>query len=155
MLITFLNEPRLVLYRVKRFQVLLYNIDNLTVDSDSISSSLLWSSRDVSETCGSLLFCSCLCILKCTPRGCFYIAPEGVCKYAYQRTGGVTLSKRSWVMFFHHHTLTSVICLHTIRSIWPIDRILSGATTPGYSGPMKGYFTFCKCTKLEPCYQMV
>ena len=29
----------------------------------------------------------------------------------------------------------NIICLHTFCSIWPIDRILSGASTPGESGP--------------------
>ena len=31
--------------------------------------------------------------------------------------------------------LTSAICLHTVCFIWPIDRTLSGATTPGQSEP--------------------
>ena len=31
---------------------------------------------------------------------------------------------------YNSHNLTSVICLHTICSIWPTDRTLSGATTP-------------------------
>ena len=44
-------------------------------------------------------------------------------------------------------------------SIWPIDRILSGATTLGQSGPcsetIKGYFAFLKSLAwLEPQYQI-
>ena len=51
-----------------------------------------------------LIFCCCLCRLKCTQREHICIAPVGGCKYVYQWTGGVTLWKRSWVIFFHHHT---------------------------------------------------
>ena len=39
------------------------------------------------------------------------------------------------VLLYDSHYLTSVICLHTVGSIWPIDRILSGATTLGQSEP--------------------
>ena len=37
-----------------------------------------------------------------------------------------------------------------------MDRILSGATTPGQSGAMvmKGYSTFLKAPRLEPHYQI-
>ena len=39
------------------------------------------------------------------------------------------------VLLHNSHNLTSVICLRTVCSIWPIERTLSGATTPGQSGP--------------------
>ena len=39
------------------------------------------------------------------------------------------------VFLYNSHNLTAVFCLHTVCSIWPIDRTLSGATTPGQSGP--------------------
>ena len=39
------------------------------------------------------------------------------------------------VLLCNSHNLTSVICLHTVFSIWPIDRTLSDATTPDQSGP--------------------
>ena len=45
-------------------------------------------------------------------------------------------------------TIWHVICLHTVCSIWPIDRILSSATTLSQSGPgtngNEGYSTFLK-----------
>ena len=34
-------------------------------------------------------------------------------------------------MLYNNHSLTSIICLHTVCSNWPIDRNLTGATTPG------------------------
>ena len=41
--------------------------------------------------------------------------------------------------YFKQVNLTQVICLHSVKmsnnSIWPIDRTLSSATTPGQSGP--------------------
>ena len=37
------------------------------------------------------------------------------------------------VLLHDSHNLTSVICLHTVCSIWPIDRTLSGVTTPDQS----------------------
>ena len=39
------------------------------------------------------------------------------------------------VLLYNSHNLTSVICLHTVCSIWPIERTLSGATTLGQNGP--------------------
>ena len=39
------------------------------------------------------------------------------------------------VSLYNSHNLTSVICLPIVCSIWPIDRILSGATTPGQNEP--------------------
>ena len=39
------------------------------------------------------------------------------------------------VLLYNSHNLTSVIFLHTVCSIWSIDRTLSSATTPGQSGP--------------------
>ena len=39
------------------------------------------------------------------------------------------------VLLYNIHNLTSVTCLHRVCSIWPIDKTLSGATTPGQSGP--------------------
>ena len=43
--------------------------------------------------------------------------------------------KRFQVLLYNSHNLTSVICLHTVCSIWTTNRTLSGATTPGQSGP--------------------
>ena len=40
-----------------------------------------------------------------------------------------------WWLLYNSHNLTIVICLHTVCSIWPIDRTLSVATTLGQSGP--------------------
>ena len=37
-------------------------------------------------------------------------------------------------LLYNNRNLTSVICLHNVCSIWPIDKSLSGATTPGQSG---------------------
>ena len=39
------------------------------------------------------------------------------------------------VLVYNRHYLASVICLHTVCSIWPIERTLSCATNPGQSGP--------------------
>ena len=39
------------------------------------------------------------------------------------------------VLLYNSHNLTSGICLHTVCSIWSIDRTLSGTTTPGQSEP--------------------
>ena len=39
------------------------------------------------------------------------------------------------ILLYNSHDLTSVICLHTVCSIWPIDRTLSGATNLGQGGP--------------------
>ena len=36
-------------------------------------------------------------------------------------------------LLYNSHKLTSVIGLHTVSSIWHIDRALSGTTTPGQS----------------------
>ena len=41
------------------------------------------------------------------------------------------------VLLYNSHYLTSVICLHAVYSIWPIDMTLSGATTPSLSWPGK------------------
>ena len=43
--------------------------------------------------------------------------------------------KKFQVLLYNNHNLTSVICLHTVCSIWTIDRTLSGTTDPGQSGP--------------------
>ena len=51
--------------------------------------------------------------------------------------------KWAWVIYcawlngfkYSSHNLTSVICLHTVCLIWPLDRTLSGATILGQSGP--------------------
>ena len=40
-----------------------------------------------------------------------------------------------WFQVLLYQSLTSIICLHTVCSIWLIDRILSGATTLGQGGP--------------------
>ena len=40
------------------------------------------------------------------------------------------------VLLYISQNLTPVICLHTVCSIWPIDRILSAATTSAQSGPV-------------------
>ena len=44
---------------------------------------------------------------------------------------------RKWfqVLLYNNHNLTSVICLYTVCSIWPIGRTQSGVTTPDRSGP--------------------
>ena len=39
------------------------------------------------------------------------------------------------VLLYNSQNLISVLCLHTICSIWPIDMTLSGATTLVQSGP--------------------
>ena len=39
------------------------------------------------------------------------------------------------VLLYNSHNLTSVMFLHIVCSCWPIDRILSGATTLGQSEP--------------------
>ena len=39
------------------------------------------------------------------------------------------------VLLNRNPNLTSVICLHTVCSIWPIDRTPSGANTQGQGGP--------------------
>ena len=39
------------------------------------------------------------------------------------------------VLLYNSHNLKSVICLHIVCCIWPLDRILSGATTLDLSGP--------------------
>ena len=39
------------------------------------------------------------------------------------------------VWLYNSHNLTSVICLHTVCSIWFIDRTLSGTNTQGQSRP--------------------
>ena len=38
------------------------------------------------------------------------------------------------LLLYSSHNLTSVISLHTVCSIWPIDNTLSEATTLGQSG---------------------
>ena len=48
--------------------------------------------------------------------------------------------KQAWALFClqlnrFKYCYISVICLHTVCSIWPIDWTLSGATTLGQSGP--------------------
>ena len=63
-----------------------------------------------------LLFCSGLFILTCMLRGHICIASASVCKYSYQFTGGVTLSKHCWVKFFHHHTLNVYNTIYPNRS---------------------------------------
>ena len=39
------------------------------------------------------------------------------------------------VLLYSTNNLKSVICFRTVCSIWLIDRTLSGASTPGQSGP--------------------
>ena len=47
------------------------------------------------------------------------------------------LHKFKWfyVLLYSSHNLTLVICLQRVYSVRSIDRTLSGATTPGQSGP--------------------
>ena len=47
------------------------------------------------------------------------------------------LQRVKWfqVLLYNSHSLTSVICLHMVCSIWLIDKTLSGATTPDQSRP--------------------
>ena len=60
---------------------------------------------------------------------------------------------------YNSHNLKLVIWLHTVCSIWPIDRTLTGATTPGQSEPgsngNEAYSTFPKSLRLETHYQVV
>ena len=39
------------------------------------------------------------------------------------------------ILLYNSHNLTSIICLHTVCAIRPIDRTMSGATTPSQRGP--------------------
>ena len=58
---------------------------------------------------------------------------DNILKWAW----GLFLHTVKWfqVFLYNSHNLTSVMCLHTVCSIWPIDRTLSGSTTLGQSGP--------------------
>ena len=55
------------------------------------------------------------------------------------------------VLLYNSHNLTSVICLHTVCSIWSIDRTLTVASTPSQSGPAtngnKGVFQISQVSK--------
>ena len=44
----------------------------------------------------------------------------------------LALNNLQWLIWYNSHNLTSVIYL---RTVWPIDKTLSGATTPGQSRP--------------------
>ena len=62
------------------------------------------------------------------------------------------------ILLYNSHNLTSVICLHTVCSIWPIDRTLSGATTLGQNGLESNgneCSAFPKSLRLGPCHQIV
>ena len=63
------------------------------------------------------------------------------------------------VLLYTSHNLISVICLHTVYSIWPGDWTLSGATTPAQSGHgcdvNKVVPAFPKAPRLGSRYQMV
>ena len=55
---------------------------------------------------------------------------------------GDNILPRAWTLFYTQfkwlqvlYNLTSVIYLHKVCSIWPIDRTVSGVITPGQSGP--------------------
>ena len=39
------------------------------------------------------------------------------------------------ILQYHSHNLASIFCLHTVYSIWPIDRIISVASIPDQTGP--------------------
>ena len=56
--------------------------------------------------------------------------------YILKQTRALFCKQLNWfqVLLYSNHNLTSVI-LFAHCSIWPIDRNLSGATTPGQSGP--------------------
>ena len=64
---------------------------------------------------------------------CKHILFDDILKWAW----ALFLPKIKWfqVLLYHRHNSTSVICLHTVCSIWPIDRTLSGANTLSQSGP--------------------
>ena len=64
----------------------------------------------------------------------------------YYKLVGYSLTKaknmqKAWNFEFpfihkcNRHSLTLFLCLHTVYSIWPIDRTLSGATPSVQSGP--------------------
>ena len=60
------------------------------------------------------------------------------------------------VLLNKSHNLTSIICLHTVCSVWSIDRTLLGPTTPvkvdiGTMAAMKWYSTF----PISPNHQIV
>ena len=88
----------------------------------------------------------------------FSISTQFKCKYTVylSKTFLFQAIQFSWfivkwfqVLVYNSHNLTSVICLHTVCSIWPIDRTLSDATTQGL-GAMKEYFSLPKLPWLEP-----
>ena len=39
------------------------------------------------------------------------------------------------VLLYNSHNLTSVLSLHIVSSVWPIERKISGVTTSGHMGP--------------------
>ena len=47
------------------------------------------------------------------------------------------------VLLYNSHNLTSVICLHTVCFIRPLDRTLSGATTQCRSGNLLSFLLRC------------
>ena len=57
-------------------------------------------------------------------------------QHSYVIAVQLLLQSAKWfqVLLYNGHNLTSFICLHTVCSIWSIDRILSGATTPRQRG---------------------
>ena len=52
------------------------------------------------------------------------------------------------VLLCSSNNLTSIICFHTVCSIWPINRTLSGAITLHQSGP-RSNATFSKFPRLQ------
>ena len=52
-----------------------------------------------------------------------------------KRACALFFTHRYQILLYNSHNLTSIICLYTVCSIWPIDRSLSGTTTTGQSGP--------------------
>ena len=58
-----------------------------------------------------------------------------ICKHILSLSSFFHTVKWFQVLLYNRHNLTSVICLHTVCSIWPIDRTQSGARIPGESEP--------------------
>ena len=69
------------------------------------------------------------------------------------------IRRSAFFKLYNSHNLTSVICLHTVCSIWLIDRALSGVPLQVrvdiIAIAMKGYSTFLISPKLKLYHQMV
>ena len=58
------------------------------------------------------------------------------------------------VLLYNSYNSTSVICLHTICSLWPIDRPLTGATILSQSGPRSNGNEWVLCIP-SPSYDLM